>query len=161
MGDSNFVSLAPWPAPRALEGMTESREKELEKYHSAFILGFIVMNYFMPLMTIGFTRREQDLEIYDAIRFGFILENVGFDHPVFDSLTVNNRVAYPLKFILVSTVTNSLQRRIEHDKAGDTFIRQIEILWALKVFSEAGETFIRQIEFLGALTDFSKSEGLM
>merc|ERR1711994_398539 len=37
--------------------------------------------------------------------------------------------------------------------------QEIEILWALKVFSEAGEAFIRQIEFLGALNDFSKTGG--
>jgi len=54
--------------------------------------------------TIGLTR-ENEPEIYDAIRFGSILENVGFDPETqvvdYDdtSLTENTRVAYPLKFI--------------------------------------------------------------
>merc|ERR1711920_211174 len=54
--------------------------------------------------TIGLTR-EKEPEIYDAIRFGSILENVGFnpETQVVDyddtSLTENTRVAYPLKFI--------------------------------------------------------------
>lgn len=54
--------------------------------------------------TIGLTR-EKEPEIYDAIRFGSILENVVFDETTgvvdFDdtSLTENTRVAYPLKFI--------------------------------------------------------------
>merc|ERR1711920_405027 len=54
--------------------------------------------------TIGLTR-EKEPEIYDAIRFGSILENVGFDPETqvvdYDdtSLTENTRVAYPLKFI--------------------------------------------------------------
>jgi phosphoenolpyruvate carboxykinase (ATP) len=54
--------------------------------------------------TIGLTR-EKEPEIYDAIRFGSILENVVFDestgHVDYDdvSLTENTRVAYPLKFI--------------------------------------------------------------
>merc|ERR1719162_1971979 len=54
--------------------------------------------------TIGLTR-ENEPEIYDAIRFGSILENVVFDpeSQVVDyddvSLTENTRVAYPLKFI--------------------------------------------------------------
>merc|ERR1712048_1341848 len=54
--------------------------------------------------TIGLTR-ESEPEIYDAIRFGSILENVVFDestgHVDFNdtSLTENTRVAYPLKFI--------------------------------------------------------------
>jgi len=54
--------------------------------------------------TIGLTR-EKEPEIYDAIRFGSILENVVFDpeSQVVDyddvSLTENTRVAYPLKFI--------------------------------------------------------------
>jgi len=49
--------------------------------------------------------REKEPEIYDAIRFGSVLENVVFDdttgkvdyHDV--SLTENTRVAYPLKYI--------------------------------------------------------------
>merc|ERR1712048_1451347 len=54
--------------------------------------------------TIGLTR-EKEPEIYDAIRFGSILENVVFneDTQVVDyndtSLTENTRVAYPLKAI--------------------------------------------------------------
>jgi len=54
--------------------------------------------------TIGLTR-EKEPEIYDAIRFGSVLENVVFDdatgHVDFDdvSLTENTRVAYPLKYI--------------------------------------------------------------
>merc|ERR1712217_707346 len=54
--------------------------------------------------TIGLTR-EKEPEIYDAIRFGSILENVVFDPETqvvdYDdvSLTENTRVAYPLKFI--------------------------------------------------------------
>merc|ERR1711981_487530 len=54
--------------------------------------------------TIGLTR-EKEPEVYDAIRFGSILENVVFDETTgkvdFDdvSLTENTRVAYPLKFI--------------------------------------------------------------
>jgi len=54
--------------------------------------------------TIGLTR-EKEPEIYDAIRFGSILENVVFDETTgivdFDdvSLTENTRVAYPLQFI--------------------------------------------------------------
>jgi len=54
--------------------------------------------------TVGLTR-EKEPEIYDAIRFGSILENVGFDPETqvvdYDdiSLTENTRVAYPLKFI--------------------------------------------------------------
>jgi len=54
--------------------------------------------------TIGLTR-EKEPEIYDAIRFGSILENVVFnpDTGVVDyddvSLTENTRVAYPLQFI--------------------------------------------------------------
>merc|ERR1719330_1901980 len=54
--------------------------------------------------TIGLTR-EKEPEIYDAIRFGSILENVGFDPETqvvdYDdtSLTENTRVAYPLQFI--------------------------------------------------------------
>merc|ERR1719310_86603 len=54
--------------------------------------------------TIGLTR-EKEPEIFDAIRFGSILENVVFDETTgevdFDdvSLTENTRVAYPLKFI--------------------------------------------------------------
>merc|ERR1712048_588537 len=49
--------------------------------------------------------REKEPEIYDAIRFGSILENVVYDETsrVVDyddvSLTENTRVAYPLKFI--------------------------------------------------------------
>jgi phosphoenolpyruvate carboxykinase (ATP) len=54
--------------------------------------------------TIGLTR-EKEPEIYDAIRFGSILENVVFDestgHVDYDdvSLTENTRVSYPLQFI--------------------------------------------------------------
>merc|ERR1740117_2868782 len=54
--------------------------------------------------TIGLTR-DNEPEIYDAIRFGSVLENVVFDEATgivdFDdvSLTENTRVAYPLKFI--------------------------------------------------------------
>merc|ERR1712038_1249400 len=53
---------------------------------------------------IGLTR-EKEPEIYDAIRFGSVLENVVFDpetgHVDYDdvSLTQNTRVAYPLRFI--------------------------------------------------------------
>merc|ERR1711953_944482 len=53
---------------------------------------------------IGLTR-EKEPEIYDAIRFGSILENVVYDETsrVVDyddvSLTENTRVAYPLSFI--------------------------------------------------------------
>lgn len=53
---------------------------------------------------IGLTR-EKEPEIYDAIRFGSVLENVAFDEETsevdFDdvSITENTRVAYPLKFI--------------------------------------------------------------
>merc|ERR1712013_151765 len=45
---------------------------------------------------IGLTR-DKEPEIYDAIRFGSILENVVFDDDT--SLTENTRVAYPLQFI--------------------------------------------------------------
>jgi len=54
--------------------------------------------------TIGLTR-EKEPEIYDAIRFGSVLENVVFDEATgkvdFDdvSRTENTRVAYPLKYI--------------------------------------------------------------
>merc|ERR1719160_1857410 len=54
--------------------------------------------------TIGLTR-EKEPEIYDAIRFGSILENVVFDETTgvvdYDdvSLTENTRVSYPLQFI--------------------------------------------------------------
>jgi phosphoenolpyruvate carboxykinase (ATP) len=54
--------------------------------------------------TIGLSR-EKEPEIFDAIRFGSILENVVFDDTTGDvdyddvSLTENTRVAYPLKFI--------------------------------------------------------------
>merc|ERR1719225_1622619 len=54
--------------------------------------------------TIGLTR-EKKPEIYDAIRFGSVLENVVFDESTSEvdyddvSLTENTRVAYPLKFI--------------------------------------------------------------
>jgi phosphoenolpyruvate carboxykinase (ATP) len=53
---------------------------------------------------IGLTR-EKEPEIYDAIRFGSILENVGYDPRSGDvdyddtSLTENTRLAYPLEFI--------------------------------------------------------------
>jgi len=54
--------------------------------------------------TIGLTR-EKEPEIYDAIRFGSVLENVVFDEATgkvdYDDVsnTENTRVAYPLKFI--------------------------------------------------------------
>merc|ERR1711920_427352 len=54
--------------------------------------------------TIGLTR-DKEPEIYDAIRFGSILENVVFNEETgavdFDdtTLTENTRVAYPLQFI--------------------------------------------------------------
>lgn len=54
--------------------------------------------------TIGLTR-DKEPEIYDAIRFGSVLENVVFDEEstVVDyddvSITENTRVAYPLKYI--------------------------------------------------------------
>jgi phosphoenolpyruvate carboxykinase (ATP) len=54
--------------------------------------------------TIGLTR-EKEPEIYDAIRFGSILENVIYDETTgvvdYDdvSLTENTRVSYPLQFI--------------------------------------------------------------
>jgi len=54
--------------------------------------------------TIGLTR-EKEPEIYDAIRFGSILENVVWNDETGEvdyddtSLTENTRVAYPLKFI--------------------------------------------------------------
>jgi len=54
--------------------------------------------------TIGLSR-EQEPEIYDAIRFGSILENVVYDestgHVDYNdtTLTENGRVAYPLHFI--------------------------------------------------------------
>jgi len=53
---------------------------------------------------IGLTR-EKEPEIYDAIRFGSVLENVVFDEGTgkvdFEdvSITENTRVAYPLKYI--------------------------------------------------------------
>jgi len=53
---------------------------------------------------IGLTR-EKEPEVYDAIRFGSVLENVVFDESTgavdFEdvSLTENTRVAYPLQFI--------------------------------------------------------------
>merc|ERR1711957_604722 len=54
--------------------------------------------------TIGMTR-ENEPEIYDAIRFGSILENVVYDGTSREvdyndtSITENGRVAYPLEFI--------------------------------------------------------------
>merc|ERR1712137_724541 len=54
--------------------------------------------------TIGMTR-EKEPEIYDAIRFGSVLENVVFNEATgevdFDdvSITENTRVSYPLQFI--------------------------------------------------------------
>jgi len=54
--------------------------------------------------TVGLTR-EKEPEIYDAIRFGSILENVVYDDLTREvdyddtSNTENTRVAYPLKFI--------------------------------------------------------------
>merc|ERR1711979_91978 len=54
--------------------------------------------------TIGLTRKKEP-EIYDAIRFGSVLENVVFDENTYEvdyydvSITENTRVSYPLKFI--------------------------------------------------------------
>jgi len=54
--------------------------------------------------TIGLTR-EKEPEIYDAIRYGSILENVCWDESTGDvdyddvSLTENTRVSYPLQFM--------------------------------------------------------------
>jgi len=54
--------------------------------------------------TIGLTR-DKEPEIYDAIRYGSILENVVFDDSTGDvdyddvSLTENTRVSYPLQFM--------------------------------------------------------------
>lgn len=54
--------------------------------------------------TVGLTR-EKEPEVYDAIRFGSVLENVVYDDASrvvdFDdtSITENGRVAYPLSFI--------------------------------------------------------------
>merc|ERR1719160_718811 len=54
--------------------------------------------------TIGLTR-EKEPEIFDAIRFGSILENVVFDETTGEvdyddvTLTENTRVSYPLQFI--------------------------------------------------------------
>jgi len=54
--------------------------------------------------TIGMTR-EKEPEIYDAIRFGSVLENVVFNEATGEvdfedtSITENTRVAYPLQFI--------------------------------------------------------------
>merc|ERR1712083_842503 len=64
--------------------------------------------------TIGLTR-EKEPEIYDAIRFGSILENVVFDPETqvvdYDdvSLTENTRVAYPLKFIPNARIPATVQ----------------------------------------------------
>jgi phosphoenolpyruvate carboxykinase (ATP) len=49
--------------------------------------------------------KEKEPQIYDAIRFGAVLENVGMDRKTRDedfadrSLTENTRVAYPLEYI--------------------------------------------------------------
>jgi len=65
--------------------------------------------------TIGLTR-EKEPEIYDAIRFGSVLENVVFDEGTgrvdYDdtSITENTRVAYPLKFIPNARIP----ARVEH-----------------------------------------------
>jgi phosphoenolpyruvate carboxykinase (ATP) len=54
--------------------------------------------------TVGLTR-EKEPEVYDAIRFGAVLENVVYDESTrvvdFDdtSITENGRVSYPLSFI--------------------------------------------------------------
>jgi len=66
--------------------------------------------------TIGLTR-EKEPEIYDAIRFGSILENVVFNEETgnvdFDdtSLTENTRVAYPLKFIPNARIPASVEHQ--------------------------------------------------
>lgn len=63
--------------------------------------------------TIGLTR-EKEPEIYDAIRYGSVLENVVWDESTGDvdyddvSLTENTRVAYPLKFIPNSRIPASV-----------------------------------------------------
>merc|ERR1719444_463984 len=70
--------------------------------------------------TIGLTR-EKEPEIYDAIRFGSVLENVVFDESTgkvdYDdvSITENTRVAYPLKYIpnaRIPAVVNFQPKRI-------------------------------------------------
>jgi phosphoenolpyruvate carboxykinase (ATP) len=54
--------------------------------------------------TINLTR-EGEPEIYDAIRFGAILENVGYDKQTYEvdytdvSITQNTRCSYPIEFI--------------------------------------------------------------
>merc|ERR1719265_2246816 len=66
--------------------------------------------------TIGLTR-EKEPEIYDAIRFGSILENVVFDETTrvvdYDdvSLTENTRVAYPLQFIANARIPASVDHQ--------------------------------------------------
>merc|ERR1712019_10027 len=61
--------------------------------------------------------REKEPEIYDAIRFGSILENVVYDETsrVVDyddvSLTENTRVAYPLQFIANARIPASVDHQ--------------------------------------------------
>merc|ERR1712203_809196 len=66
--------------------------------------------------TIGLTR-EKEPEIYDAIRFGSILENVVYDDTTrvvdYDdvTLTENTRVAYPLSFIANARIPASVDHQ--------------------------------------------------
>merc|ERR1711907_521973 len=61
--------------------------------------------------------RDKEPEIYDAIRFGSILENVVFDETTrivdYDdvSLTENTRVAYPLQFIANARIPASVDHQ--------------------------------------------------
>merc|ERR1712203_1210693 len=61
--------------------------------------------------------REKEPEIYDAIRFGSILENVVFDETTrivdYDdiSMTENTRVAYPLQFIANARIPASVDHQ--------------------------------------------------
>jgi phosphoenolpyruvate carboxykinase (ATP) len=61
--------------------------------------------------------REKEPEIYDAIRFGSILENVVFDESTrivdYDdvSMTENTRVAYPLQFIANARIPASVDHQ--------------------------------------------------
>merc|ERR1711972_722014 len=66
--------------------------------------------------TIGLTR-EKEPEIYDAVRFGSILENVVYDETTrvvdYDdvTLTENTRVAYPLSFIANARIPASVDHQ--------------------------------------------------